>query len=328
MQSRSTPAGRRYSVVRDFCGHGIGQTFHAPPNVLHYGKPGGGLTLEPGMFFTIEPMINLGRPHALILDDGWTAVTRDKNLSAQWEHTVAVTEAGLRGLHPFAGRPRIAALQFLNHAQGGSRTIRRQDFHGPAPVRRTAPPCPCAGRTPRLKRTPMSSPTAVSAQQKIAGNVVLALGTSVWATHFLVTDILLANWDPYILTAGRLLSATFFLMTFYALQTQGHPLRRIPWRPALLLGSVGISISTVCLTLGVKYAGPVPAAIVASSAPIIAAFVARAGFRTPLGLAVCLGAAVAVTGGVVAALGTHDGVVGDVRGGELFILAAITLFTW
>ncbi len=85
---------RRCSVVRDFCGHGIGQVFHDRPNVLHYGRPGAGLELAPGMFFTIEPMINLGRPDVLILDDGWTAVTRDKSLSAQWEHTIAVTEDG------------------------------------------------------------------------------------------------------------------------------------------------------------------------------------------------------------------------------------------
>ncbi|MBC6439946.1 MAG: type I methionyl aminopeptidase [Rhodospirillales bacterium] len=84
----------RCSVVRDFCGHGIGQVFHDHPNVLHYGRPGTGLKLVPGMFFTIEPMINLGRPDVLILDDGWTAVTRDKSLSAQWEHTVAVTDDG------------------------------------------------------------------------------------------------------------------------------------------------------------------------------------------------------------------------------------------
>jgi len=84
----------RCSVVRDFCGHGIGQVFHDQPNVLHYGRPGTGIELVPGMFFTVEPMINLGRPDVLILDDGWTAVTRDKSLSAQWEHTVAVTEDG------------------------------------------------------------------------------------------------------------------------------------------------------------------------------------------------------------------------------------------
>ncbi|GAB6966641.1 type I methionyl aminopeptidase [Komagataeibacter kakiaceti JCM 25156] len=85
---------RRFSVVRDFCGHGIGRTFHAPPNVLHYGRPGEGLVLRPGMFFTIEPMLNIGRPDVKILDDGWTAVTRDRSLSAQFEHMLGVTEEG------------------------------------------------------------------------------------------------------------------------------------------------------------------------------------------------------------------------------------------
>jgi methionyl aminopeptidase len=85
----------RCSVVRDFCGHGLGQLFHDEPNVLHYGRRGEGLELKPGMFFTIEPMINLGRPHVKILSDGWTAVTRDRSLSAQFEHTVAVTDSGV-----------------------------------------------------------------------------------------------------------------------------------------------------------------------------------------------------------------------------------------
>ena len=84
----------RCSVVRDFCGHGLGRVFHDHPNVLHYGRQGEGVELRPGMFFTIEPMINLGRPHVKILGDGWTAVTRDRSLSAQFEHTVAVTETG------------------------------------------------------------------------------------------------------------------------------------------------------------------------------------------------------------------------------------------
>lgn len=84
----------RCSVVRDFCGHGLGRVFHDRPNVLHYGEPGEGVILEPGMLFTIEPMINLGKPHVKILADGWTAVTRDRELSAQFEHTVGVTETG------------------------------------------------------------------------------------------------------------------------------------------------------------------------------------------------------------------------------------------
>jgi methionyl aminopeptidase len=85
----------RFSVVRDFCGHGIGRTFHAPPNVLHFGRRGEGPALRPGMFFTIEPMVNAGRPEVKVLDDGWTAVTRDRSLSAQFEHMVGVTEDGV-----------------------------------------------------------------------------------------------------------------------------------------------------------------------------------------------------------------------------------------
>ncbi|WP_368185280.1 type I methionyl aminopeptidase [Aestuariibius sp. HNIBRBA575] len=85
---------QRMSVVRDFCGHGLGRVFHSPPNVLHYGRPGTGATLEEGMFFTIEPMINLGRPETKVLADDWTAVTRDKSLSAQFEHSIGVTADG------------------------------------------------------------------------------------------------------------------------------------------------------------------------------------------------------------------------------------------
>lgn len=103
---QSYAEGERCSVVRDFCGHGLGRVFHDHPNVLHYGRKGEGVKLKSGMFFTIEPMINLGRPHVKILADGWTAVTRDRSLSAQFEHTVAVTDAGHevftlspRGLH-------------------------------------------------------------------------------------------------------------------------------------------------------------------------------------------------------------------------------------
>lgn len=84
----------RMSVVREFCGHGLGRVFHSPPNVLHYGRPGTGAVLEEGMFFTIEPMVNLGRPETKILTDDWTAVTRDKSLSAQFEHSVGVTSDG------------------------------------------------------------------------------------------------------------------------------------------------------------------------------------------------------------------------------------------
>lgn len=84
----------RMSVVRDFCGHGLGRVFHAAPNVLHYGRPGTGPLLEEGMFFTIEPMVNLGRPETKVLADDWTAVTRDKSLSAQFEHSVGIRADG------------------------------------------------------------------------------------------------------------------------------------------------------------------------------------------------------------------------------------------
>ncbi len=102
----------RCSVVRDFCGHGLGRLFHDRPNILHYGEPGEGVIMQPGMLFTIEPMINLGRAHVKVLPDGWTAVTRDRELSAQFEHTVGVTADGCEiftlspaGLH----RPPYAA---------------------------------------------------------------------------------------------------------------------------------------------------------------------------------------------------------------------------
>jgi methionyl aminopeptidase len=84
----------RFSVVEDFCGHGVGRVFHDAPQVLHYGRPGTGVVLEPGMIFTIEPMLNAGRPGVKVLGDGWTAVTRDRSLSAQFEHSVGVTETG------------------------------------------------------------------------------------------------------------------------------------------------------------------------------------------------------------------------------------------
>jgi len=84
----------RYSVVRDFCGHGLGRIFHDAPNILHFGKPGQGAELREGMFFTVEPMINIGRPEVKILSDGWTAVTKDRSLSAQFEHSIGVTADG------------------------------------------------------------------------------------------------------------------------------------------------------------------------------------------------------------------------------------------
>jgi methionyl aminopeptidase len=93
---------QRCSVVRDFCGHGVGRIFHDSPNILHYGRRGEGAVLKPGMFFTIEPMVNLGKPAVKVLSDGWTAVTRDKSLSAQAEHSVGVTEDGVE---IFTGSP-------------------------------------------------------------------------------------------------------------------------------------------------------------------------------------------------------------------------------
>jgi methionyl aminopeptidase len=84
-----------YSVVREYCGHGIGRIYHEDPQVLHYGEPGTGLELEPGMTFTVEPMVNAGKRHVRLLPDGWTVVTKDHSLSAQWEHTVLVTESGV-----------------------------------------------------------------------------------------------------------------------------------------------------------------------------------------------------------------------------------------
>ena len=92
---QSFAEGERCSVVREFCGHGLGRVFHDAPNILHFGKPGQGETLKPGMIFTVEPMLNLGSPAVKVLADGWTAVTKDKSLSAQYEHSVGVTETGV-----------------------------------------------------------------------------------------------------------------------------------------------------------------------------------------------------------------------------------------
>ena len=97
--------GHGYSVVREFCGHGIGRKFHEEPQVLHYGRPGTGIRLQAGMTFTIEPMINAGKPAVRELADGWTIVTKDHSLSAQWEHTVLVTEDGYEILTLSAGAP-------------------------------------------------------------------------------------------------------------------------------------------------------------------------------------------------------------------------------
>src|SRR5690349_10243242 len=103
IQARAEEAG--FSVVREFCGHGIGRKFHEEPQVLHYGKPGTGLALEPGMTFTVEPMINAGKAAIRELADGWTIVTKDHSLSAQWEHTVAVTAQGYEVMTLSSGTP-------------------------------------------------------------------------------------------------------------------------------------------------------------------------------------------------------------------------------
>ena len=124
MPSRPTPRPSAARVVRDFCGHGLGPLFHDMPNILHYGRPGEGIMLKPGMFFTIEPMINLGRPQVKVLSDGWTAVTRDRSLSAQFEHTVGVTERGCEVFTPPAWDPnglRRAAAKFRLALAAGAR---------------------------------------------------------------------------------------------------------------------------------------------------------------------------------------------------------------
>lgn len=96
-----------YSVVQEFCGHGIGRAFHCEPQVLHYGRKGQGMVLKAGMIFTIEPMINQGKRHLRILADGWTVVTKDRSLSAQWEHEVLVTDTGyeILTISPATGKP-------------------------------------------------------------------------------------------------------------------------------------------------------------------------------------------------------------------------------
>jgi methionyl aminopeptidase len=99
-----------YSVVREFCGHGIGKVFHEDPQVLHYGRPGTGLTLKPGMMFTIEPMINAGKRDIKQMPDGWTIVTKDRSLSAQWEHTLLVTETGFEVMTLSSGSPAAPAF--------------------------------------------------------------------------------------------------------------------------------------------------------------------------------------------------------------------------
>jgi methionyl aminopeptidase len=97
--------GEHLSVVREYCGHGIGRIFHEDPQVLHYGEPGTGMELKSGMIFTVEPMVNVGKRHVRLLGDGWTVVTKDRSLSAQWEHTVLVTDTGYEVLTLGASSP-------------------------------------------------------------------------------------------------------------------------------------------------------------------------------------------------------------------------------
>jgi methionyl aminopeptidase len=108
--------GQGYSVVREFCGHGIGRRFHEEPQILHYGRPGQGIRSEPGMTFTVEPMINAGKRDIRQLADGWTIVTADHSLSAQWEHTVLVTDDGYEVLTLSRGAPPPPA--FVSHPRG------------------------------------------------------------------------------------------------------------------------------------------------------------------------------------------------------------------
>ena len=117
----------RTSVVRDFVGHGVGKLFHDEPNIMHFGVPGTGVELKPGMIFTIEPMINLGRPHVKVLADGWTAVTRDRTLSAQCEHSIGITETGLRDLHRQPARHLQPARPAGTEAVAGRKTADRRD---------------------------------------------------------------------------------------------------------------------------------------------------------------------------------------------------------
>ena len=154
--------GHGYSIVREFCGHGIGAQFHEEPQVLHYGRPGTGLQLAPGMVFTIEPMINAGRAAIRSLADGWTIVTADHSLSAQWEHTVAVTNDGFEVLtvvRPARRRPRVepfvrAALDARGAPAGGPRPplprrARRGARVAPRGIRTRAPTRRASSASPR-----------------------------------------------------------------------------------------------------------------------------------------------------------------------------------
>ena len=142
----------RTSVVRDFVGHGVGQLFHDEPNIMHFGVPGTGVPLKPGMIFTIEPMINLGRPHVKILSDGWTAVTRDRTLSAQCEHSIGITETGREIFTPSPARP----------VQPPRRPAAGLMRDKPRLSRRLARPCP----TVWLRHAALSRPSRARARPR------------------------------------------------------------------------------------------------------------------------------------------------------------------
>ncbi len=145
-------------MVRDFCGHGVGRIFHALPNIVHYGKPGHGIGLKPGMFFTVEPMINLGGYGVKVLNDGWTAVTRDRSLSAQFEHSVGVTEDGVEIFTPLAQglgqappTPESSGLADMGRLFAAGCGARRRAAAPARPSRKAARPFP-GGRCRRTAR--------------------------------------------------------------------------------------------------------------------------------------------------------------------------------
>ena len=163
----------RFSVVRDFCGHGIGRRFHEPPNVLHFGRPGEGPVLRPGMFFTVEPMVNAGRADVKILEDGWTAVTRDRSLSAQFEHMVGHHRGRGGGVHRLARRAAPAALPGLTPAgaragRSSAGSIRIAGFAGTRFTRRLLTGVARGRRSGRMRRRPRPQPVAAGGLLVIA----------------------------------------------------------------------------------------------------------------------------------------------------------------
>ena len=125
--------GERCSIVREFCGHGLGQLFHDEPNILHYGRRGEGVVLKPGMLFTIEPMVNLGKPSVKVLADGWTAVTRDRSLSAQFEHSVGVNRDRRRDFYALAQGSASPTLRLIAGSLDGAGNVRGRQAALPRP---------------------------------------------------------------------------------------------------------------------------------------------------------------------------------------------------